>query len=105
MASTILALVTGSSSGIGFELAKLFADDWYDMVVAAEDDAIHASADKLATAGVEVRHVQVDLRNPEDVQRVAASPLSKAMGLANRVLPDSVNPVASRMTSLPVRRK
>ena len=45
------------------------------------------------------------MRNPEDAQRVAASPLSKAMGLANRVLPDSVNPVASRMTSLPVRRK
>ena len=78
MASTSLALVTGSSSGIGFELAKLFADDGYDLVVAAEDDAIHASVDKLATAGVEVRPVQVDLRNPEDVQRVAASPLSKA---------------------------
>jgi len=73
MASTSLALVTGSSTGIGFELAKLFADDGYDLVVAAEDDAIHASADKLATAGVEVRHVQVDLRNPEDVQRVAGS--------------------------------
>ena len=54
MANTILALVTGSSSGIGFELAKLFADDWYDLVVAAEDDAIHAGSDKLATAGVEV---------------------------------------------------
>ena len=45
------------------------------------------------------------MRNPEDVQRVAASPLSKAMGLANRVLPDSVKAVASRMISLPVRRK
>jgi uncharacterized protein len=105
MASTSLALVTGSSRGIGFELAKLFADDGYDLVVAAEDDAIHAGSDKLATAGVEVRPVQVDVRNPEDVQRVAASPLSKAMGLANRVLPDSVKAVASRMISLPVGRK
>ena len=103
MASTSLALVTASSSGIGFELAKLFADDGYDLVVAAEDDAI--GADKLATAGVEVPPVQADLRNPEDVQRVAASPLSKAMGLANRVLPDSVNAVASRMISLRVGRK
>jgi hypothetical protein len=45
------------------------------------------------------------VRNPEDAQRVAASPLSKAMGLANRVLPHSVKAVASRMISLPVGRK
>ncbi len=51
MASTSLALVTGSSRGLGFELAKLFADDGYDLVVAAEDDAIHAGSDKLARPG------------------------------------------------------
>ena len=35
-----LALVTGASSGIGFELAKQFADHGYDLVVAAEDEEL-----------------------------------------------------------------
>jgi uncharacterized protein len=63
-------LVTGASSGIGFELAKLFADDGYDLVVAADDDGIYACADKLAAGGAEVRAVQVDLRKPEEVERL-----------------------------------
>jgi uncharacterized protein len=65
-----LALVTGASTGIGFELAKLFAEDGYDLIVAADEDAIHASADKLAACGTEVRAVQVDLRKPDDVERL-----------------------------------
>jgi uncharacterized protein len=65
-----LALVTGASSGIGFELATLFAEDGYDLVVAADEDGIDASADKLRSAGVDVQAVQVDLRKPEDVVRL-----------------------------------
>jgi uncharacterized protein len=84
--ATGLALVTGASSGIGFELAKLFADDGYDLVIAAEDDAIHAAADKLATAGVQVRAVQVDLRKPEDVQRLYRSATTDGRPLAAAAL-------------------
>ncbi len=65
-----LALVTGASSGIGFELATLFADDGYDLVVAADEDGIDASADKLRSRGVDVQAVQVDQRNAEDVVRL-----------------------------------
>jgi uncharacterized protein len=65
-----LALVTGASSGIGFELATLFADDGYDLIVAADEDDIDAAAEKLRSAGVDVQAVQVDLRRPEDVVRL-----------------------------------
>ena len=67
-----LALVTGASSGIGFELAKLFAGGGYDLVVAADEDSIEACADKLRADGMDVRAVQVDLRKPEDVDRLTA---------------------------------
>jgi short-subunit dehydrogenase len=56
-----LAVVTGASSGIGFELAKQFAEHDFDLIVAAEDEAIHAAASELEAIGVRVEPVQVDL--------------------------------------------
>ena len=58
-----LALVTGASSGIGRELARLFAQDGYDLVLAAEDDEIYAVA---AENGAQA--VRTDLATPEGVQ-------------------------------------
>jgi len=66
-----LALVTGASSGIGRHLAREFVEHGYDVVVAAEDDAIHQAAAELqALDGVRVEAVQVDLRDPEGVQEL-----------------------------------
>lgn len=65
-----LALITGASSGIGLELAKLFAQDGYNLVVAAEDDGIQAVAGKLSERGVDVRPVQIDLRKPKGVEEL-----------------------------------
>jgi short-subunit dehydrogenase len=68
-----LALVTGASSGIGFELAQQFAAHGYDLVVAAEDDGIGRAADALSGDGVAVEPVQVDLRTSEGVDNLYAS--------------------------------
>ena len=46
-----LALVTGASSGIGFQLAKQFADNGFDLIITAEDaELTTATADLLAMA-------------------------------------------------------
>ena len=39
-----LAVVTGASSGIGYELAKLCAENGYDLVIAADELAIQDAA-------------------------------------------------------------
>ena len=56
-----LAVVTGASSGIGLELAKQFADNGFDLIIAAEDAGIQDAAQTLETHGAHVEAVQVDL--------------------------------------------
>ena len=63
-----LALVTGASSGIGLELAKQFAENGFDLVVAAEDDELEPAAAVLRGLGAAVSPVRADLRKYEDVE-------------------------------------
>ncbi|MBV9335179.1 MAG: SDR family NAD(P)-dependent oxidoreductase [Solirubrobacterales bacterium] len=64
-----LAVVTGASSGIGFELARQFAEHGYDLIIAAEDDAINRAATELQN-GATVEAVQVDLATAEGVEQL-----------------------------------
>ena len=56
-----LAVVTGASSGIGYSLAKVFAENGYDLVIAAEDSGIQKAAYDFKSLGVDVIPVQADL--------------------------------------------
>ena len=60
MAGRPLAVVTGASSGIGYELARICAENGHDLVIAA-DRPNEAAAAAFRNLGVQVEAVQVDL--------------------------------------------
>ncbi|MXV53172.1 SDR family NAD(P)-dependent oxidoreductase [Pedobacter sp. HMF7647] len=61
------ALITGATSGIGYELAKLFAQDHYNLVIVARDEAeLSKTASELENQfGITVTTFQKDLFNKE----------------------------------------
>lgn len=66
------AIVTGASTGIGLELAKLAARDGYDLLVAA-DTPLGAAEHELKALGTQVTTVEVDLSTLDGVDRLLAA--------------------------------
>ena len=72
--SKLLALVTGASSGIGFELAKQFAEHDFDLFLCAEDAGLESAAAQLrASSGAGVRTLQADLSTYDGVEQLYAA--------------------------------
>jgi short-subunit dehydrogenase len=66
-----LAVVTGASSGIGLELARQFAKNGYDLMIAAEDPGIATTARVLMSEyDSDVRPVRVDLATYDGVEEL-----------------------------------
>ncbi|HET6974943.1 MAG TPA: SDR family NAD(P)-dependent oxidoreductase [Pyrinomonadaceae bacterium] len=68
-----LAIVTGASTGIGFELAKCCALDGFDLLVAADEEEIFEAAEEFKKLGVRVDAVEADLSTPEGVDELYAA--------------------------------
>ncbi len=56
-----IAIVTGASTGIGFELARECARNGFDLLIAADEPAINTAADTLRQNGTGVEAVEADL--------------------------------------------
>jgi short-subunit dehydrogenase len=87
-----LAIVTGASTGIGFELSRLCAREGYDLLIAADEPEIHDAAQKLrnekGVGAVDAFHV--DLATTEGVDQLYAAakgrPVNVLMANAGRGL-------------------
>jgi short-subunit dehydrogenase len=62
-----LAVVTGASHGIGFELAKVFSEEGFDLLLAARGMELASAAESLRGTGIEVTEFQVDLATEDGV--------------------------------------
>jgi short-subunit dehydrogenase len=66
-----LAVVTGASTGIGYELAKLCASNGFDLVIAA-DEPLDDAASAFRQIGASVETVQADLATLPGVDELVA---------------------------------
>ena len=64
-----LAVVTGASMGIGYNLAKVFAENGFDLVLGSEPEGLAKVEVDLRALGVQVKAVSVDLSKYEEVMR------------------------------------
>lgn len=68
-----LAVITGASTGIGHELAKIAASEGYDLVLVADEPMIDAAAGDIRTGGVTVDAVEADLASFEGNDQLLAA--------------------------------
>lgn len=66
------ALITGASSGLGYEFAKLFARDHYNLVlIARSEEKLTEIADELSrNFGISVRNIVKDLSLPASPEEI-----------------------------------
>ena len=67
------AIITGASTGIGFELASLAAEAGYDILVVADEPLIDAAAADFRNHGHQVQSVEADLSTIDGVDRLLAA--------------------------------
>ncbi len=108
------AVVTGASAGIGYELAKQFAANGFDLLIVSGSDRINTAAQDIQALGVNVTAVEADLATHEGVHKllsaiqsggrpVDAIAINAGVGVSGRFvetdLREELNMVALNVTS------
>ena len=75
------AIITGASTGIGFELATLAAKDGYDVLVVANEGLINDAAADFRQFGTQVDAVEADLSTIEGVDSLLAATKGRQVDL------------------------
>lgn len=76
-----LAVVTGASTGIGYELAKCCARGGFDLLVCADEPRIHDAARDFETLGATVTALEADLATLEGVDSLYAATAGRPIEL------------------------
>ena len=75
------AIITGASTGIGFELAHLAADAGYDLLIVADEPLIESAAADIRGKGVEVRSIEADLSTIDGVDQLLEAAQGRTIDL------------------------
>lgn len=81
MADTRFAVVTGASTGIGYELARFAVEDGHEVLIVADEPEVEAASEKLRRLGGTVQAVQADLATMEGLNMVWAAVGDKPIDL------------------------
>jgi uncharacterized protein len=85
-----LAVVTGASTGIGYELAKCCAENGFDLVVAADEPKIKKAAEDFERLGAKVDALEADLATLAGVDKlydvIGGRPVAALLANAGRGL-------------------
>jgi short-subunit dehydrogenase len=75
------AVITGASSGIGYELARQFAQNDFDLLIVSAGERIKTAANEIESLGGNVEAVQADLATHEGVHALLSAIQSRGQAI------------------------
>ena len=92
----LFAVVTGASSGIGYELARVFAKNGYDLLVTPGSPGAEEAARDFGSLGPNVQSVQADLATHDRGEALRRSRLRDVRSMRSRSTRASASEASSQ---------